>query len=701
MTSDKSSPDSGADSDPMATDVDPERNALPVRQDAPVRPLSRPQPPPPPPRSQPAPPPGRLTAEEIYKIPKTSLKGKYEFLKVIGAGGAGVIYKARQEPLGRLVAVKMIHSHLMSTTAIKRFQQEARTVSAISHPNVIGIHDFGISEENQPYMVMDYIEGMPLSDYIKENGPLGQELTTSLCLQICDGLIHAHGKGVLHRDLKPSNLMVLPLESGALHVKILDFGLAKILLEDEDESEHLTRTGETVGTPAYMSPEQVMGKQLDHRTDIYSLGCLIYHCLTGDPPFIGETKMETMLAQLNNKPSPINEKMGEQTVDPAFDKILMKMLEKKPADRFQSMVQVKAALQATDEKLFLSAGELKAVERKAEEEKIEIEEKKPEVRSRAVRIVVLAAGAIVFSIGIFTAQYMQSTNRDTTNGAIKTVTRPKGKEKRLKTEDYEFGTMVGNSIARGSRIIDSVGISIDDEAIKLLDQARPMKNLKIILTGSPVTTKGMRYLADLKLSVADLVLARTAIDGGALSYIASLKPLLSLNVADTAVTDASLESLSNCTSLGELNLANTKISDAGLHFLSALPSLRFLSLSNTRVTDAGMTSLLPLTGLTDLELDNCAISDEGVETIARMKNIQRLRLNGTRVTKACLKDIARMKELMDLDLSDNKLDDLKSSDLMQLTTVPKLDTLRLHGIDLSGEEIVKFQRAGVCSLRFD
>ncbi|MCA9803941.1 MAG: protein kinase [Cyanobacteria bacterium HKST-UBA02] len=701
MTSDKSRPDSGADSDPMVTDVDPERNALPAKQDPPAQPLSRPQPPPPPPRPTQAPPPARLTAQEIYQIPKTSLKGKYEFLKVVGAGGAGVIYKARQEPLGRLVAVKMIHSHLMSTTAIKRFQQEAKTVSAISHPNVIGIHDFGISEENQPYMVMDYIEGMPLSDYIKENGPLGQELTTSISLQICDGLAHAHAKGVLHRDLKPNNLMVLPLESGALHVKILDFGLAKILLEDEDESEHLTRTGETVGTPAYMSPEQVMGKQLDHRTDIYSLGCLIYHCLTGDPPFVGETKMETMLAQLNNKPRPINEKMGDQTVDPAFDKILLKMLEKKPADRFQSMTQVKAALQATDEKLFLSAGELKTVSKKSEEEKVVVEEKKPDPPNKAVLIVVLAAAAIVFSIGIFTAQFIQSSNHDTSDSATKTAVKPKVKEKRLKTEDYEFGTMVGNDIAKGSRIVDSVGISMDDEAIKFLEQARPVKNLKIILTGSPVTTKGMKYLADLNLSVADLVLAKTAIDGGALAYIASLKPLLTLNLAGTAITDASLESLSECADLGELNLANTKISDAGLEALSALPSLRSLSLSNTKVTDAGMTSLLPLTGLTDLELDNCEISDEGVETIARIKNLQRLRLNGTKVSKACLKDIARMKELMDLDLSDNKLDDLKSNDLMQLTAVPKLDTLRLHGIDLSGEEIVKFQRAGVCSLRFD
>src|SRR5579885_1772624 len=317
--------------------------------------------------SGPANPPGL----EDLNIPKTVLKEKYEFLTVLGAGGAGVIYKARQHPLGRLVAVKMIHSHLMSPTAVRRFHKEAKTISSLAHPNIISVYDFGISEENQPFMVMDYVEGTVLSEFLKQVGVLPQELVKNIAVQLCEGLSHAHMRGVLHRDLKPGNIMLVQMDNGQQLVKILDFGLAKIVFDEEDEhgeQDHLTKTGETVGTPAFMSPEQVMGKKVDHRTDLYSLGCVLYQCLTGEPPFIGETKMETMLMHLNAMPQPINIPHFEPIITPYFEDIILKLLEKNPTDRFQSMWDLKEAIEGTNTAfLSESAGRRRALEELSDE----------------------------------------------------------------------------------------------------------------------------------------------------------------------------------------------------------------------------------------------------------------------------------------------------------------------------------------------
>jgi serine/threonine-protein kinase len=349
-------------------------------------------------------------------IPLTNLKDKYEFLSELGSGAFGTVYKARQLPIKRLVAIKMIHSHLLTPTVIKRFLREAQTISRFSHPNIVSIFDFGISDEKQPFMVMDYVEGTRLDEMIRDTDPFPLDLTKSIVCQVCDGLSHAHAHGILHRDLKPSNLILVKLESGLFLVKILDFGLAKILDgEEPSNSDQLTEEGDTVGTPAYMSPEQVMGKQLDQRSDLYSLGCVMYHCLAGVPPFLGETRMATMLMQLNDAPVSLNEPGEEPFVPVEIEALMMKMLAKQPSERPQSMTALKDAMIAIDQRI-TDAGSGLPVESLAENRFFALEEKasrkklpvKLVIASVALSVVALIA-AVYFVVSIIMPDSNQPT----------------------------------------------------------------------------------------------------------------------------------------------------------------------------------------------------------------------------------------------------------------------------------------------------
>ncbi|HEY9871480.1 MAG TPA: serine/threonine-protein kinase [Candidatus Obscuribacterales bacterium] len=229
----------------------------------------------------------------------TTLADRYEILSVLGSGGMSSIYKARHSELGKYFAIKVIHSHLASDVLmVKRFRQEAKAVSLLSHPNVISVQDFGITPDGQPYLVMDFLDGMDLRALLGK--PMDIQHALPIFLQICEGLAHAHEHDVIHRDLKPDNVMIVR-EGAGFRVKIVDFGLAKSI----QTTHKLTRTGDLFGSPHYMSPEHCLGQRLDHRTDIYSLGCIMYECLTGNPPFDAENPIQVVHKQIHESPPPI------------------------------------------------------------------------------------------------------------------------------------------------------------------------------------------------------------------------------------------------------------------------------------------------------------------------------------------------------------------------------------------------------------
>ncbi len=270
----------------------------------------------------------------------TTLADRYEILEVIGGGGMGLVYKARHKLMNRIVAIKMLHKHMISSKdTLKRFQLEAQAASCLSLPNILTVYDFGLTNEGQPYMVMDYLEGTSLADVLEEEHHVVPDRAVSIFIQACAGLAHAHQKGVLHRDIKPSNIMLVNFGDQADFVKIVDFGIAKLLNQGVGE---LTKTGEVYGSPSYMSPEQCRGKETDARSDIYSMGCVMYRTLSGRPLFSGDDIIELLFKQVSEPPAPFD---ADLNIPSELEAVIFKALAKDAGDRYQTMGEFKEALE--------------------------------------------------------------------------------------------------------------------------------------------------------------------------------------------------------------------------------------------------------------------------------------------------------------------------------------------------------------------
>lgn len=282
--------------------------------------------------------------ETIYTDDMTgkTFADKYEILARLGNGGMSIVYKARHKLLGRLVAIKLLDPLLTSDLHnARRFREEALASSLLQHPNLISIFDFGLTPNGEPYLIMDYLCGRSLSEIVASTGVISCDRALNIFAQVCDGLGHAHSKGIIHRDVKPSNIMVVPFNGTDL-VKVIDFGIAKVLTSARTRGQNLTSANEILGSPTYMSPEQCLGQPLDARSDVYSLGCAFYEALTGDVPFLGTVALETM--QMHLEKEPVLPSAYNPAVSPAIEQVVLKALRKDPAARYQTMEEFKAAL---------------------------------------------------------------------------------------------------------------------------------------------------------------------------------------------------------------------------------------------------------------------------------------------------------------------------------------------------------------------
>lgn len=595
---------------------------------------------------------------------KRAFAGKYQFVSQIGSGGMGVIYKAKQPLLDRYYAIKMLNVQKANQQTLARFHQEAKAASTLNHPNVISVHDFGFTDDDDPYMVMDFVEGMSLATLIQSGGAIPYKEALGIFIQIATGMNHAHALGVLHRDLKPSNVMLTNPESVVAEVKIVDFGIAKINKAEECSS--LTQTGDVFGSPLYMSPEQASGKKVDARSDIYSLGCLMYEALTGSPPLQADTIIQTMFLHLNQMPTSMSDRAQGLYFPETLEYVVRKCLEKDPASRYQTMLDLKVDLVKVSVEQPIRGQKYAALTRSP----------KAIVRSNWLQIAVTILVFAAASYTIFERREM-SVENERREAVAQSI------EQKFTSDLREIGseplsgidgeTFVKQELAQGKTAINFPGLSADDGALKYI-QGNP-HIISLSMRANDISPEGFTHLkfpnlqnldvqeteispelmtSIISLPKLDLLnLSKTRYTKSSLIQISSLKNLRSLNLCRSNLSDDDCQLVGQMTNLQQLRIGfNPQITDKGISALKSLKNLEVLDLNNTSVTDKGLTALRSLPKLKDLQLFQTHTSDDGVKTLARMP-LKRLLLSDTLIGSKSIQYLSKMSTLQYLEIHQN------------------------------------------------
>ncbi|HNC98262.1 MAG TPA: serine/threonine-protein kinase, partial [Myxococcota bacterium] len=278
------------------------------------------------------------------------IDNRYRILSLVAQGGMGRVYQAEQAPLGRVVALKVLDTGKTPEAdkeMRQRFILEAAACARLNHPNTVRIFDYGKTWDDVLYISMEYIHGRTLHHVIKQEAPLPLDRVIRILRQMCSSLREAHAAGLIHRDLKPSNVMLTRHGDEVDFVKVLDFGLVRQVMGDSE----LTQVDAVVGSPSYMSPEQIRGERLDQRSDIYSLGVLMYTCIVGKTPFAAESPVKVMMAHLNSAPPPMAPVCPALTEVPMLEWVVRTCLEKEPVRRFASVEELLKALRVAERQL--------------------------------------------------------------------------------------------------------------------------------------------------------------------------------------------------------------------------------------------------------------------------------------------------------------------------------------------------------------
>lgn len=581
---------------------------------------------------------------------------RYQLIEEIGSGGSGIVHKAFDPVLNKTFALKVLKKTSTDNHGWIRFQKEAKTLCDLQHPSIPEIYNFDINEDDEPYMVMELIAGISLKDYLRDKKVLSLDETIDITSQICDSLAYAHSQKVLHRDIKPANAILVDTEeTDTPKVMLIDFGLAKL---DERNKQDMTKTGLIIGTPPYMSPEQIKGEEMDERSDLYSLGCLVFELLTGEKPFVGVTPMKTLALHLSESPPELVDKNPEGIYSDELESIISKALSKQKEDRFQTVAELKNALVRLQESDLLISAVNEIFEEPEQEKKNNNNFLK--LALVTVFIIVLVVTALVFQL----SKHSQVEESLTATATVKI--------------DPLIDTRMPKAKSSGARGL----ISTVKE-----NQQKEKKELEAKKKKSTIFDKNNCKLIRLQgFNVLELRATPEFTDDNFKNLIDSKKLPQNLNrwnFSGSKITDASLLLLPS-RKIAKLDIGKTDITNKNLKYLKGL-NPRFLSISDTKISDQGMKWISQIKSLKKLRIINCEnVTNNGIECLSNLTGLVELIISGEKVNNQTIILISKIKSLHSITLPYMKL---KRGSLVPLLNLPKLRTLGLNHCVLSKSAI--------------
>lgn len=513
-----------------------------------------------------------------------TLAGKYSIIEVLGSGGMSTVYRAEDEILQRSVAIKVLHPFLSNNEVmIKRFLQEGRAISQLNHPHIVRVHEFGIVDDaQQPYIVMDCVQGESLQQYIRSRGRLSTDEAVLILRQLATALGHAHARGVLHRDLKPSNVMIAAGDDGKPAATIVDFGIAKVT-RDNDDASRLTATGEVFGSPMYMSPEQARGMNLDARSDLYSLGCLMYEAVVGKPPVDGANPLELLYNKMNNDAAPVGQEAPN--VPPFLCGVIDRLLQREPDKRFQSAEALLAALD--------SPGEYKL-------------SKRVNYSGRLRNTVIAFVVALVCILPLL-AWSISTQHQQHAQPAAVTL-----KDWFLRSQHITDRQLASLPLPSDVRTLDLADSDITDQSSAVIARLTKLESLG--LDNSKITDE---FLSSIPRSIGWLSLNGTHLTSKGVASLSRFPHLHGVTLDGIPIDTAAAQSLADMNQLRELYLRGPSIDDSVLHNISSMTQLAELSATGGGITDNGIDYLNSLTNLRKLDLSGNSISAAGLKKLQK------------------------------------------------------------------------------------
>jgi serine/threonine protein kinase len=596
--------------------------------------------------------------EELPMEPGTFPVERYAPIRCLGTGACGAVFLCIDRLLNKKVAVKVLN--YLSREQLVAFQREAKSTSQIIHPNIVKVLDFGVSDGKFPYMVLEYVDGLSLEQILEQRQTLTIQEALPLFNQVCDALIFAHNHGLFHRDLKPTNIVVVGFGLDDIDVRLIDFGLGFT-------KQQTTTQGKSVaGSPAYMSPDQLLGRQFDERSEIYSFGCVMFEVLTGRPPFVSETALQTISLHAQAAPPSLSEAHGSIIFPEAMESVIATCLTKSPEERYQNVADLRHAL-------------LEISDRPDVDRRVEFHLPASESAAGNRLAIVLLVSALICTIGgviAFQGKWSKTNSDEIVQG---TPQKQSYQEPQLGDALDSIESDKWYRSANGKRqMVWASAPNLSDKDIEPLARENDVRRVLVGITDS-VTGVGFRKLRN--LDIESINIQSTGLTDEGLCEISNIKSLEDLGIAlSSELTVEGVRCLPTLPKLRRLHLSVMKIPDGALNEISRIEALDALSLYNSKnLTTADIQHLIKLRKLRFLDLSGTKLHNDVIPLLSKCKSLTNLRLCNLDLTDDNLELLGKLPNLTDLGLSQNPM--ITARGLKKLSSCKNLETLMLEHCD--------------------